>query len=277
MGFLKHRVTFLILLSVMLMTIFGACIKRPKGVLSEKETVDLLVDMQLAEAYLNTSGPTISDSLRNSLADGILLQHGVTREQLEKTLEYYGKNADEYYALFDKVNKRLDSRQKHLTGVMPEENLNENNIWPYSPFTMFLTNNSSDGLVFSLTGDAITPGDYLEWKMRLNNMSPADALLGVEYDDGSSTYSKKSVSGSRNVEIELQSDTGKVIKRVFGYFNVNRSSLPVWADSIRLIKLPYDSVNYMKRNIQKRYYGAKNRPKPEKTDSVNTDSVSKPS
>ena len=269
----RHRAICLLILATFFIMVFSACIKRPKGVLSEKETIDLLTDMQLAEAYLNTSGPNTPDSVRKSLAEAVLLQHGVTKEQLELTLEYYGKNADEYYALFDKVNKRIDSKRKSLTGQMPTENLAENDIWPYSPFTLFMRNNASDGLVFSLTGDAVEPGERLEWNMRLNNNGQADALLGVEYGDGSSTYVKRNLGGSKNVNISLQSDTGKVVKRIFGYFNVSKASLPVWADSIRLVRFPYDSVSYSKLRGQNRYFGAKNRPVEQRKDSVAMDST----
>ena len=257
-----------LMVSFLLMAFLPACIERPEGVLSEDETIDLMVDMQITEAYLNTMGPSMSDSMRQAMAEGVLLQHGVSKKQLEQTLAYYGRNADEYYALFDKVNKRLDSKRKNLTGQMPTESTAENNIWPYSPFALFARNGSSDGLIFSLTGDALDPGEMLEWKMRLNNSGQGDALLGVEYGDGSSTYVKRSVGGMRNVKIDLQSDTGKVIKRVFGYFNVSKSSMPLWVDSIRLDRLPFDSVNYSKVRNQSRYYGAKNRPKEMKTDSV---------
>lgn len=270
---LKRIMTLWLTVMVLLMP---GCIKRPKGVLSEKETIDLLTDMQLAEAYLNNKGPSIPDSVRKAIGEGVLLKHGVTREQLDKTLAYYGENADEYATLFDKVDKRIEARRKKLSGQMPTENISENDIWPFSPFTLFSRNQSTDGLVFSLTGDALQPGDRLEWKMRLNNIQQADALLGVEYVDGSSTYIKRNIGGSKQINITLQSDTGKIIKRIFGYFNVGRFSLPLWADSISLNRTPYDSTNYSKVNGQTPYYGPRSRPKRVVADTISTDTVPAP-
>ena len=267
---------FFTLVSLFLMTLLPACIERPDGMLSEDETVDLLTDMQLAEAYLNQVGPSMSDSARRAMAEGVLLRHGVTKDQLDKTLAYYGKNADEYVALFDKVNKRIDSRRNRLTGKISNESKAENNIWPYSPFALFSRNGSSDGIVFSLDGEAMDPGEQLEWKLRMNNNGQADALLGVEYIDGSSTYVKRSIGGNRNVKIDLQSDTGKIIKRVFGYFNVNRSVLPLWVDSISLMRMPFDSLNYSKGRGQSRYYGPRNRPKDMKPDTISTETPQTP-
>ena len=244
------------------------CIKRPKDILTEKETVDLLADMQLAEAYISSEGGMYNDSIRHAIGEGVLLKHGVTRAELERTLAYYGKNTDEYYKLFDKVNKRIESKKKEITGMAMESISTENNIWPFSPFTYFSPNNASDGLAFSLTGELLTPGEALEWKMRFNNNGIGDGLLGIDYSDGTSVYTKKSIGGSRQVKLELQSDTGKVIKRIYGYMNVNRSSLPLWADSISLITIPFDSTSYMRVNMQNRYYGPRKRPREEKKDTV---------
>ena len=69
-------------------SIFLGCDRRPKEVLSEKEMVSLMADMQLAEACLNSSAVSVhSRDGRLELGRSVLAAHGVTQEQLDTTLD----------------------------------------------------------------------------------------------------------------------------------------------------------------------------------------------
>lgn len=252
------------------MTLLPACDKRPDNVLPEKEMIDLLADMQLAEAYLRTSGPEVSDSMREAFPEAVLARHGVTYAEVDTTLAYYGRNADDYFALYDKVNKELTARRKKIDGNITVSDRAADNIWPYQMMTMFAAGNATDGLIFSIKPDGITPGERLEWSMRISTQTAADGLLGVDYEDGSGTYIRRRLNGTRNISLQLQTDTGKNVTRVYGRFTVDRTRLPLWADSIVLTHAPLDSALYGNIYQQSRHYGLrkKNKKDIEPKDSV---------
>lgn len=255
------------LLLAVLLTL-ASCNRRPDGVLGEDEMTDLMVDMELADAYYNTAA--VHNVSKQVLVESVLAKHGVTHAQLDSTLEYYGRNMDDYYALYEKVERKL-----RIANNNGQENLNEelNDIWPYNRFAALFKGQTSDGIIFSIPADEIDPGSALEWGMRLSNAEGAELMLGVEYENGASTYLKKNSGGNRSLNISLQTDTGMTAKRIYGVMTVPQTALPIWADSIRLVKSDYDSLSYSKIRSQRKANLPVAKPLP-KTEDEKADSVS---
>lgn len=230
------------LLSILMLVVSGACNKRPPHVISEKKMVEILTDIQLAESYfVSVEGMRNVD--RNMIAESVIKKHGVTREDLDSTISYYGRNIDEYYVLYDKVEKNLQKKNPNLRAAEPSEKAD---IWPYNHFTLLSSGQSTDGITFSFVPENLTKGESLEWIMRLSSPETGDASFGVSYEDGSVTINKTNISGYNALSIELQTDTGKVVKRVFGNMTLQRQEKPVFIDSIRILTTEYDSLNYSK-------------------------------
>lgn len=241
-----------------------ACNDRPDNVLSEKETVDLLADLKLSQSYYNVASPDQRKLDRDLMTQSVLDKHGVSQEVLDSTLSYYGRNIDEYILLYDKVEKKLNV----MAGKEEMQEI-ENDIWPYSRFSVFLPGQSTGGLTFSIPGVGVDPGNTLEWRMRLTSSGGANAMLGVEYENGVSEV--RNASGARNMNVKLVTDTAKSIKRIFGVLQTPDNTLPVWADSIQLVKIETDIRTYTKPSIQKYIYKPKAKEKEQKKDT--TDSV----
>lgn len=248
------------------------CGNRPDDVLSEDKTIDLLADLQLAESYRNTPSVNGGNHSISDLQERVLKAHGVTEEQFASTMNYYGRNVDEYYELCDKVDAKIRKKGEALNGnVMEEENIG-NDIWPYSHFAYFNSKGKTDGLRFSINQADIVPGERLEWKLNLTVPDGIEGFLGVEYGDGSASLSKRNSSGNKTFSISLQSDTAKAVKRLFGYLSIPERSFPVWADSIQLLKTPFDSIEYSKIRLQQNISPLRTRPekKTEENDSMGT-------
>ena len=75
----------------MFLGLFASC-SRPSNVLSEKKMVDLLVDMELSEAYVNTQGGISTSEDRVNMGKRVLEIHKVSEETLDTTLAWYGRN-----------------------------------------------------------------------------------------------------------------------------------------------------------------------------------------
>lgn len=251
----------LFLIITLVIALIG-CNKRPEGILSEEEMTDLLVDIELADVYYNTNAGAAHID-RKTLVEAVLQKHGVKKETLDSTLSYYGRNIDDYYALYDGVEKKL---RKQDQGV--QETVEENDIWPYSRFTAFMPDQMSDALTFSMPGEEISPGNSLDWRMRLSSPEGVEIMLGVEYDNGITTIAKKNAAGNRSPNVSLLTDTALIAKRIFGFVSVPESAKPVWVDSIRLMTMEFDSVEYQKIRYQKMLY--KPSPRPLAKDTVET-------
>lgn len=243
-----------------LLTATAGCRHDRKAPISEDRMVEILTDMQLAQAYTSTSQAMPGDLNRERMMEAVLKKHGVTGEELDSAISYYGRNIDEYYSLYEKVEKNL----RGMTGK--EIVTNEDDIWPYGQYAALFPNQMSNGIIFSIPANDIEKGNTLDWKMRLTSSENVELTLGVEYDDGSYSIYRKNASGTP--EISLITDTALTVKRIFGSLNTPANTMPVWADSIRLIKTEFDSLNYYRIRHQKRIYPPRSKPVKKDTDSV---------
>lgn len=230
-----------------------SCNRRPEGVLSDKEMVSLLADMELAESYSDVAmrgGDFIAT--RSKLADGVLAAHGVSRAELDTTLAWYGKNIDEYNDLFKRVDKEIDSKRKRLMANAGDDfSESADNLWPYSRQMMISHLSGVPDILFSIPATDFQKGDVVTWRMRLHNEAEVFAMLGVDYSDGSASQINRNMAGNRTIEIRVQSDTSKTVKRIYGLLRPGRTeSLPLWADSISLALSPLDSTRYYQFHSQ---------------------------
>lgn len=260
---------------VVVALLLGAgCDKRPKGVLSDDEMVGLIADMQIAEVYMqqHNSG-YYNDSIRDSAVQWALDKHGLSKADFDSTMTWYGRNIDDYLNLFGKVDAELAKRQNRAIGET-EKNLVSTDLWPYSRHILISENAPSNGLAFSLPLNDIPKGERITWKMRLKGLSSGNVLLGVDYDNGMSSYTYQTQNGNSKIDLTLQTDTAYNVKRVFGYMRTKEDhSLPIWIDSIALQQLPLDSTEYYRIHSQRKYSGFHKRVKvSEKKDTIEEDS-----
>lgn len=266
-----------ILLVLALLLLGSSCIRRPKGVMSDDATAKVIADMELADAYLQNH-PQGADAAerRERMVAYILDKHGVSEEDFDSTMAWYGRNADEYVVMMEKVKPRLAKARKRLAGAESIEHLSAD-LWPYSRMAMISPLANSDALTFSIPSVEVERGQRLELKLRLRNPSEIQALLGVEYEDGTSGYMHSTVTNRKNLRLTLQTDTGRMVRRIFGsLMSPDASSLPIWMDSIALHALPYDSMEYSTISSQ-RVYKTPSRRMPRKplsvADSLRNDSL----
>lgn len=230
----------------MMASLLVSCNRRPPKVLSDGEMEDLLVDIEIAGAYSSRNVEYSSDSMRLVLVNSVLEKHGVTREQLDSTMSWYGRNMDVYDKVMDKVDRRIASLQK--SSASGADDLSGDNLWPYMKHVLVSEEGDYNGLSFSLNSPEVETGGVVLWQMRFTPTPRLSALLGVEYDNGKKEYVEKLISGAKKVELELQTDTSLNVRRVFGNVSVIESaSLPLWVDSISIKAIPLVKENYYKR------------------------------
>ena len=225
--------------------------EKPHEALSEEKMVDILTDLELADAYynMNPSGGRLD---KKSLVEAITTKHGVTSEQYDSTIAYYGRNIDSYYALYDKVGIRLQKKNQKKGSEIRND---EDDIWPFSPFSRLNGNQASEGLIFSIPADGVESGDQIEWKMRLTDVDGVEILLGVEYLEGVNSLFRKSAAGNKNLKISIQTDSTMMPKRIYCVLSVPLGiHKTIWADSIQLLKKDFAPAEYSRIRSQKTIY-----------------------
>lgn len=259
-----------ILLLCLCNILFG-CSGKPRDVIPENRFVDLMADMQLAEAYAdnNPDGRDIM-TRRNELAKRVMSGYGVTQDEIDSTLLWYGKNIDKYSELYEKVDKRISEKRAAMEkDSKPMQEISGDDLWPYSRHGFITNLGANDGWILSIKHPDIQKGDRLIWTMKPGNMTNNyNGVLGVEYEDGSSEAVNFSNSMSNILELALQTDTGKIVERIYGTILLkSKPDRPVFVDSIALRHTPYDSLEYSRYRYQRKY-GIMIPSKKEKKDTV---------
>lgn len=249
-----NRLTVRLGLALMLVLAVTSCVRRPDGVASDKKMASVLVDLELADAWLQSSSYMSEPTKREALLNFIIKKHGLTREEYDSTMSWYARNEDAYYELCQLAEKEMSRKRRSMMGQSASVDDNSVDLWPYSRMLMFTSWSTSDGLVFSLPATGLEKGDRLRFKMRFNDLVSGMARLSVEYDDGNRQYIAHRMSGSRNIEMNFITDTSKVVSRIMGDVRIDGlRKHAVWADSISLIPLPFDSTTYYNIHVQKNY------------------------
>lgn len=251
-----------------------SCNDRPSVVLDEDKMVQLMADMEIAEAY-TTQQSSLTSEKRIELGRQILELHGVSEETLDTTLAWYGRNIDDYSKLFEKVDKEINSRKEKYVEKPVEALTDLANLWPYSSHLEISPLSGSESLVFSFSDPEINKGEIVNLNFAMSRLVSGKGILGVEYSDGSGESTISNFNNKKSFKIDMQSDTAKSISRLYGimmFKELEKNSL--YLDSINISLLPVDTVNYkQKRRSQKSYGIMREREKPVVKDTLPTDSL----
>jgi len=120
-----HNIALLLLIVLSLLS----CDKTPRGVMSVNAMADLIVDLHLAEAYIDTHGSDFqTDSSKQVLKQSVFKKHGITQQDYDTSLVWYAHNMEDYVKAYDKaVGKlknrydKLDKGGKRLSGEQEQE------------------------------------------------------------------------------------------------------------------------------------------------------------
>lgn len=240
---------------VVLTLLAGGCSKRPKGILSEDKMVAVMADIQIAEAYDRTGDAYgyLQGRDREMLGRGILMQHGITPEEMDSTLAWYGRNMDEYPKLYKKIDAELNRRQLKYARAAGESEKEGSSadIWPYGRHYVLTDRSLTDGIIVSIPSNELLPGDKLTWKMAVEGADTRTLTLGVDYTDGTSEIYRQSNRGmDKWVEVSLQTDSLLEVGQIFAIANFEFSRPRVLIDSVQLTHIPFNREEFKRKDFQ---------------------------
>lgn len=250
MNLKKMQIAYLLLAGVVLS---GACSKRPEKVVSDSKMVEVMTDMEIAQAYLQSKGYQQNNpENRERILQYVLDKNKMNREEFDSTLAWYGRHIDLYEDLYAKVDKNLAKREADVSGNNMEALSND--LWPYSRHLGISSLSSADNFSFNIPAEDIEKGSKLTWKFHVTPSSDGTALLGVRYKSGGYGYISRILTGKEN-ELQLQCDSAEIVKEIFGNIHLNNNNGWVNIDSLSLSSLPFDSTIYYQIHSTRKYRG----------------------
>ncbi len=248
------------LLGVLLMV---ACSKTPSGIIPPDKMADLLADIHRGDAVVDIQSRKFrDDSTRRLLKQSILAKHGVTGQEFDTSLVWYGNNMPLYVEVYDKVVERLESDLKQARVEGPVMAAGEQrraldgdtvDVWIGSRSARISRQGASDFITFMITSDRTwEPGDsYHLSSYFTGSHSNSRHTIVVEYNDGSAEYVFDTPTGDGFHQTDIYLDPDKTASRVYGSIHYNPAAgETVFVDSLSLVRQRYQKGDTMMRRGQ---------------------------
>ena len=292
-----RHITLHISLLLMLALSLLSCDRTPGGVMSVNAMADLIADMQLAEAYMEShAGEFDSDSSKQVLKQSVFKKHGITQQEYDSSLVWYAHNMEDYVKAYDKAVGKLKSRYDKLDkdgkgnsnstpqdmmGAGPGEpthhpvpnatlphphggkglhqlstdtKVDSADLWQ-GRRNYVLAQGSRRGFIpFDVRPDAnMRAGDRYQLGYKLmRGGNEFKVCLTVDYTDGATTQITRSTNSDGWVAIDVQSDTARQVRRIYGYvsYDIKRGHT-AYVDSLMLMRTHLNKNNYGYINAQR--------------------------
>lgn len=247
----------LIHISLLLILVLSSCGRQPRGVLSVNEMADLIVDLQIADAYIDSDmGRFDSDSSMMVIKQSVFKKHGISQADYDSSLVWYAHNMEDYNKAYDKAVTKLKERydklnkdgkgdndqpgefmaghtgapthdatprysphEKHLKHLSTDVKSDSADLWQGERRYM-LTQGSRRGFItFDLLPDANKqPGDRYQLAYKLlRGGNEFKVSLNVDYSDGGTAQITRGTNSDGWVSIDIQSDSTRHVRRIYGY------------------------------------------------------------
>jgi hypothetical protein len=177
-----------------------ACERKPKEVIAKKQLVPIMVDLHKVHSIVRSQTFTkifyTTDSVQ--IYEPVFEKHGITREQFEKSIQYYSASPSEFDLLYEEVIAELTREQNYVSELIAEAAKDTTlNLWPGSQTRSFSIKRSRPELAVNIPVKG--PGFYtFSSQIRLYKDDESDdptINLWFWYDDGSELGVRDSFPG----------------------------------------------------------------------------------
>ena len=119
--------TVLLHISLLLtiVTTLVSCDRTPSGVMSVNKMADLIADLQIADAYIDSHISEFnSDSSKQVIKQSVFKKHGITQQDYDSSLVWYAHNMEDYMRAYNQAIEKLQARHEKLNkgekeGIVP--------------------------------------------------------------------------------------------------------------------------------------------------------------
>ena len=247
---MKKLVYLIIALSVL-----AACSHDPDYVIGEKDMVDLLVDVHKAEAVIESNYNQYSSKAdKKKLREAVFLKHGITQEQFDTNLVWYGHHIEDYMKIYEQVVERLKAENEEAKKLLAEDNSqtmsqpgDSVDVWKQRRAHVFDTRQASNLLTFDIAPDEnFRTRDYFELRFKvllLPKLSvKPQVYLAARHINHDIVYNQLDIDREGWHSLPLQTDSAMALSRINGYIVLPMQTVPgtMYVDSLTLIRRHYN-------------------------------------
>lgn len=259
---------FLLLALSLAALLLPACSSKPDMVLDEDEMIDLLTDIHKSEAIIDMNTQKFAgDSMKAVVRQSVFAKHGVTQEQYDSSMVWYGHNVGKYIKVYDGVIARLEDEELELAQAESPKGVRVKrvkkrypsagdtaDIWDKERAWILLPQYRRNIIRFDIAQKPDDQsGDFYTLIYRMRNSAGAvKSFIGADYYDGTTSYAYRTAGMEGDAQLKLQCDSTKRVKRVYGYIAAEPAAREcVFVDSIMLLRTRLNADNYRVFDVQK--------------------------
>lgn len=254
-----------ILVGVCLAAVVYGCKHTPRYVIGQGDMAEILADLYVAEGVIDQN-PSVyrTDSAKLLLRQSIMAHHGVTQEDFDTSLVWYGHNMNKYVEVYDKTIKILENRERKMGNVIIENSASISGdsaeVWPWARYARLNRQFPSRMITFDIQADGNwEPGDVYTWRVKLIDKGARTVkwTMLANYADSTCEWISQSTSSSDWNEVVFVTDSTKTMTSLKGFFEVITESL---GSTERVAKTPQydfwiDSISLVRKRANPEYYG----------------------
>jgi hypothetical protein len=214
----------------------------------------VLVDMQLAEAMIQTSYADYADAARKeALYQSVFKKHKITQAVYDSSLVWYGKNLDIYIDVLALALANVDEHIRSMGDIQasaaPTSNQDSVDIWPRRDFLILQPGALFNGVTFNIkpdinysSGSSFVLGMHVWGLTGAMRFTPEVHLAIDQVDTTLSVHRKITADGYH--ETILRGIPTKQVRSIHGYIrmdNADASYHKVYLDNLNLVKYNYGS------------------------------------
>lgn len=265
-------ILFRLALALILPMAFSACTGIPEDVIPQEDMALLLADVHTGEAVVEANpSKFVGDSVKRAFKQSIFAEHGVTSDQVDHSLRWYGNHMDKYVDVYDRVIEILDSRmesaqqqagvaggRQNVYGQMLALEGDSVDVWNQVRFRPFSNDMPSDQLAFVFNYDPNWErGDVYTLRSKLvGNSRQGHFTVSVDYSDGSSEQFSHTMIGEGWHDISFALDSTRSAREIYGAISYDAAPKEkAYIDSITFTRTRWNSGRKALRNAMKRMRG----------------------
>lgn len=245
-----------------------ACSSKPDMVLDEDEMIDLLTDIHKSEAIIETNPQKfMGDSLKAVVRQSVFAKHGVTQEEYDSSIVWYGHNVGKYIKVYDGVIAALEDEELELAQAESPKGVkvkrvkkrypsagDSADIWDKERSWILMPQYHRSIIRFDISQKPDDrSGDFYTFTYRLRNAATSvKAFIGADYYDGTTSFAYRTSGVEGESQLKLQCDSTKRVKRVYGYISAEPAAREcIYVDSIMLLRTRLNADAYRVFDLQK--------------------------
>lgn len=230
-----------VILSISLFVFLLSCNNRPRYVIPQNKMVDILYDVQLAQAiYSDHNNKLNTPEKKQALINDVLRKHDITQSQLDTSMVWYSDNIKVYMEINDTVAKRLKGSRDAINEQIRQRTIALNHdILP----PLFYLNDVTPLLSFRIDSaklKSINPAMFT-WSFDVIGKSLRDTIIASAYFTYADTTIMQvdSMLTDRHYVFSKPQLSDSLLKNVSGYIHFKNA----YPSNILIYNISYlDSV-----------------------------------